>query len=170
MSSSTPSQLLTANPKTHLLESHALRGGQLHGRQVCVPSYLLASNALAVGMSWWQAVGIIVVANFIVLIPLVLTGPFSLPEHCRLNVSELSASPSELLQACSVTQRTLNVTQRALNVTQRALSVTQRALSVTQRALSVTQRALSVTQENDARARQRERVDTGCSGGGEARV
>lgn len=42
--------------------------------QVCVPSYLLASNALAVGMSWWQAVACIVVANFIVLIPLILNG------------------------------------------------------------------------------------------------
>ena len=62
---------------SHVVEAETLRPGDSTPRattQVCVPSYLLASNALAVGMSWWQAVACIIVANFIVLIPLVLNG------------------------------------------------------------------------------------------------
>ena len=39
-----------------------------------IPSWLLASGLIAIGMSWWQAVGIILLANVIVLVPILLNG------------------------------------------------------------------------------------------------
>jgi NCS1 family nucleobase:cation symporter-1 len=39
---------------------------------VCIPTYMLASGLIAGGMSWWQAVGTILLGNVIVLIPMLL--------------------------------------------------------------------------------------------------
>jgi NCS1 family nucleobase:cation symporter-1 len=39
---------------------------------VCIPTYMLASSLIAGGMSWWQAVGTILLGNLIVLIPMLL--------------------------------------------------------------------------------------------------
>jgi NCS1 family nucleobase:cation symporter-1 len=44
------------------------------GMVVCIPAYLLASYLIGSGMSWDQAVMIIGLANFIVLIPMILIG------------------------------------------------------------------------------------------------
>ena len=41
---------------------------------VCVPTYTLASEQVVNGMSAWQAVGVIALANLIVLVPLMLNG------------------------------------------------------------------------------------------------
>src|SRR4029450_7408861 len=55
----------------------------------CVPTYMLASSLIDEGMNWWQAVLTIVLANTIVLVPMILNGhagtkygiPF--PVYCR---------------------------------------------------------------------------------------
>ncbi|HTS31932.1 MAG TPA: NCS1 family nucleobase:cation symporter-1 [Bryobacteraceae bacterium] len=39
---------------------------------VCIPTYMLASGLIAGGMSWWQAIGTIMLGNIIVLIPMLL--------------------------------------------------------------------------------------------------
>jgi len=39
---------------------------------VCIPTYMLASGLIAGGMSWWQAIGTILLGNLIVLIPMIL--------------------------------------------------------------------------------------------------
>ena len=39
---------------------------------VCIPTYMLASGLIAGGMSWWQAIGTILLGNLIVLIPMLL--------------------------------------------------------------------------------------------------
>ena len=44
------------------------------GMVVCIPTYLLASYLIGAGMSWQQAVFTILLANVIVLIPMVLIG------------------------------------------------------------------------------------------------
>ncbi|WP_200962370.1 cytosine permease, partial [Pseudovibrio sp. POLY-S9] len=44
------------------------------GMVVCIPTYLLASYLIGAGMSWDQAVMTILLANAIVLIPMVLIG------------------------------------------------------------------------------------------------
>lgn len=44
------------------------------GMVVCIPTYLLASYLIDSGMSWDQAVTTILLANAIVLIPMVLVG------------------------------------------------------------------------------------------------
>ncbi|KAK1266863.1 hypothetical protein QJS04_geneDACA000544 [Acorus gramineus] len=44
------------------------------GLVVCVPNYYLAGSLVDVGMSWWQGVLIVVLANTIQLFPLILTG------------------------------------------------------------------------------------------------
>ena len=40
----------------------------------CVPTYMLASSLIDEGMNWWQAVLTIVLANIIVLVPMILNG------------------------------------------------------------------------------------------------
>jgi nucleobase:cation symporter-1, NCS1 family len=42
------------------------------GMSVCIPTYMLASGLIAGGMSWWQAIGTILLGNLIVLIPMLL--------------------------------------------------------------------------------------------------
>ncbi|CAA3008453.1 purine-uracil permease NCS1 [Olea europaea subsp. europaea] len=44
------------------------------GLVVGVPSYYLAGSLVDLGMSWWQGIATVVVANIILLVPLVLTG------------------------------------------------------------------------------------------------
>ena len=44
------------------------------GMAICVPTYTLASQQIGNGMSAWQAVGVIGLANLIVLVPLMLNG------------------------------------------------------------------------------------------------
>jgi NCS1 family nucleobase:cation symporter-1 len=39
---------------------------------VCIPTYILASGLIAGGMSWWQAIGTILLGNLIVLVPVLL--------------------------------------------------------------------------------------------------
>lgn len=41
---------------------------------VCVPAYMLAAGLVSEGMSWWQAVLTIFLANLIVLVPMLLIG------------------------------------------------------------------------------------------------
>lgn len=44
------------------------------GMVVCVPTYMLAGSMIADGMSWWQAVGTVMLGNLIVLVPMVANG------------------------------------------------------------------------------------------------
>ncbi|XP_059305931.1 purine-uracil permease NCS1 [Lycium ferocissimum] len=44
------------------------------GLVVGVPSYYLAGSLVDLGMSWWQGIAIVVVANLITLVPLILIG------------------------------------------------------------------------------------------------
>jgi NCS1 family nucleobase:cation symporter-1 len=39
---------------------------------VCIPTYMLASGLIAGGMNWWEAIGVILLGNLIVLIPMLL--------------------------------------------------------------------------------------------------
>jgi len=41
---------------------------------VCVPTYLLSSGLIAEGMSWWQAVLVVLLGNMIVLVPMIMIG------------------------------------------------------------------------------------------------
>src|SRR5689334_13310377 len=71
----------------------------------CVPTYMLASSLIGEGMSWWQAVLTIVLANVIVLIPMVLNAhagtkygiPF--PVYCRASFGVKGANVPALLRA-----------------------------------------------------------------------
>lgn len=42
------------------------------GMAVCIPTYMMASNLIGVGMNWWQALLTILLGNVIVLIPMTL--------------------------------------------------------------------------------------------------
>lgn len=44
------------------------------GLVVGVPSYYLAGSLVDLGMAWWQGIATVVVANIILLVPLILTG------------------------------------------------------------------------------------------------
>jgi nucleobase:cation symporter-1, NCS1 family len=44
------------------------------GMSVCIPTYMLASGLIAGGMSWWQAIGTILLGNLVVLAPMLLNG------------------------------------------------------------------------------------------------
>ncbi|XP_073157026.1 purine-uracil permease NCS1 [Henckelia pumila] len=44
------------------------------GLVVGVPTYYLAGSLVDLGMAWWQGIATVVAANFILLIPLILTG------------------------------------------------------------------------------------------------
>jgi nucleobase:cation symporter-1, NCS1 family len=71
----------------------------------CVPTYMLASSLIDEGMNWWQAVLTIVLANVIVLVPMVLNGhagtkygiPF--PVYCRPAFGIRGANVPALLRA-----------------------------------------------------------------------
>src|SRR5215471_1437555 len=71
----------------------------------CVPTYMLASSLIDEGMNWWQAVLTIVLANLIVLVPVILNGhagtkygiPF--PVYCRPAFGLRGANVPALLRA-----------------------------------------------------------------------
>ncbi len=71
----------------------------------CIPTYMLASSLMEEGMSWWQAILTILLANVIVLIPMVLNAhagtrygiPF--PVYCRASFGLLGANVPALLRA-----------------------------------------------------------------------
>ena len=71
----------------------------------CIPTYMLASGLIGVGMNWWQAVLTIFLGNVIVLIPMVLNAhagtrygiPF--PVYCRASFGILGANIPALLRA-----------------------------------------------------------------------
>src|SRR3954452_23600958 len=71
----------------------------------CIPTYTLASSLIAGGMSWWQAVLTVFLANLVVLVPLVLNAhagtkygiPF--PVYCRASFGIRGANVPALLRA-----------------------------------------------------------------------
>jgi NCS1 family nucleobase:cation symporter-1 len=71
----------------------------------CIPTYMLASALIDGGMNWWQAVLTILLANTIVLLPMVLNAhagtkygiPF--PVYCRASFGILGANVPALLRA-----------------------------------------------------------------------
>lgn len=44
------------------------------GMVVCIPTYTLAGGLISSGLSAWQAVGVVLLGNLIVLLPMILTG------------------------------------------------------------------------------------------------
>ena len=44
------------------------------GMSVCIPTYMLAGGLTSAGMNWWQAVLTVMLANLIVLVPMILNG------------------------------------------------------------------------------------------------
>src|SRR5262250_3058952 len=71
----------------------------------CVPTYMLASSLIDEGMNWWQAVLTIVLANIIVLVPMILNAhvgtrygiPF--PVYCRAAFGIRGANVPAVLRA-----------------------------------------------------------------------
>ena len=71
----------------------------------CIPTYMLASSLIDGGMNWWQAVLTILLANLIVLVPMVLNAhagtrygiPF--PVYCRASFGTLGANVPAILRA-----------------------------------------------------------------------
>src|ERR1044071_7753666 len=41
---------------------------------LCIPTYMLASSLIKGGMNWWQSILTILIANTIVLVPMILKG------------------------------------------------------------------------------------------------
>src|SRR6266550_6254367 len=72
---------------------------------VCIPTYMLASGLIAGGMSWWQAIGTILLGNLIVLVPMLLNAhagakygiPF--PVFVRASVGTRGANLPAMLRA-----------------------------------------------------------------------
>jgi len=71
----------------------------------CVPTYMLASSLIKVGMNWWEAVITIFLGNCIVLVPMVLNAhagtkygiPF--PVYCRPSFGTVGANVPAILRA-----------------------------------------------------------------------
>jgi NCS1 family nucleobase:cation symporter-1 len=71
----------------------------------CITTYMLASSLISGGMNWWEAVLTILLANIIVLIPMVLNAhagtkygiPF--PVYCRASFGTLGANVPAILRA-----------------------------------------------------------------------
>ena len=71
----------------------------------CIPTYMLASGLINNGMSWWQAIATIFLANVIVLLPMVLNAhagtkygiPF--PVYCRAAFGTNGANIPALVRA-----------------------------------------------------------------------
>ncbi len=72
---------------------------------VCIPTYMLASGLIAGGMSWWQAIGTILLGNLIVLVPMLLNAhagtkygiPF--PVYVRASFGVRGANVPAILRA-----------------------------------------------------------------------
>ncbi|WP_139488500.1 NCS1 family nucleobase:cation symporter-1 [Brevibacillus dissolubilis] len=58
------------------IEEHNWRGYHFAalwiGMCICIPTYMLASGLIALGMNWWQAIGTIFLGNLIVMVPILL--------------------------------------------------------------------------------------------------
>ncbi len=75
------------------------------GMSVCIPTYMLASGLIAGGMSWWQAIGTILLGNLIVMAPMLLNAhagarygiPF--PVLVRASFGVLGANVPAVLRA-----------------------------------------------------------------------
>lgn len=71
----------------------------------CVPTYMLASSLIELGMDWRQAVGTIFLGNLIVLVPMVLNAHagtrygISFPVYCRAAFGLRGANVPALLRA-----------------------------------------------------------------------
>src|SRR6267142_1344098 len=71
----------------------------------CIPTYMLASSLIDMGMNWWQAVLTIFLGNCIVLVPMVLNAhagtkygiPF--PVYCRASFGLRGSNVPALLRA-----------------------------------------------------------------------
>src|ERR1700722_12154184 len=71
----------------------------------CIPTYMMASSLIDGGMNWWQAILTILLANVIVLVPMVLNAhagtrygiPF--PVYCRASFGILGANVPAMLRA-----------------------------------------------------------------------
>src|SRR3954453_555710 len=71
----------------------------------CIPTYMLASSLIELGMSWWQAVLTIFLGNCIVLVPMILNAhagtrygiPF--PVYCRAAFGLRGANVPALMRA-----------------------------------------------------------------------
>ncbi|MBL9082115.1 MAG: NCS1 family nucleobase:cation symporter-1 [Planctomycetales bacterium] len=71
----------------------------------CIPTYMLASSLIELGMDWRQAVGTIFLANVIVLVPMILNAHagtrygISFPVYCRAAYGIHGANVPALLRA-----------------------------------------------------------------------
>src|ERR1044071_3760478 len=71
----------------------------------CIPTYMLASSLIELGMNWWQAVLTIFLGNCIVLVPMVLNAhagtrygiPF--PVYCRAAFGIRGANVPAIMRA-----------------------------------------------------------------------
>src|SRR5580765_2173429 len=71
----------------------------------CIPTYMLASSLIDLGMNWWQAVATIFLGNCIVLVPMILNAhagtrygiPF--PVYCRAAFGIRGANIPALMRA-----------------------------------------------------------------------
>jgi len=75
------------------------------GMSVVITTYTLASGLMTQGMTWWQAMGTILLANTIVLIPMVLNAHagtkygISFPVLCRASFGVRGANVAAMLRA-----------------------------------------------------------------------
>ena len=75
------------------------------GMSVCIPTYMLAGSLIQQGLSWWEAVLLILVGNLVVLVPMILNGhagtrygiPF--PVLLRTSYGHLGAHIPAILRA-----------------------------------------------------------------------
>jgi NCS1 family nucleobase:cation symporter-1 len=71
----------------------------------CIPTYMLASSLIAVGMNWWQAVLTITLGNIIVLVPMIVNAHagtrygISFPVYCRASFGIRGANVPALMRA-----------------------------------------------------------------------
>ncbi|HEV8063120.1 MAG TPA: NCS1 family nucleobase:cation symporter-1, partial [Gemmataceae bacterium] len=71
----------------------------------CIPTYMMASSLIDGGMNWWQAILTILLANVIVLVPMVLNAHagtrygISFPVYCRSSFGILGANVPAMLRA-----------------------------------------------------------------------
>jgi NCS1 family nucleobase:cation symporter-1 len=71
----------------------------------CIPTYMLASSLISIGMNWWEAVLTITLGNIVVLVPMILNAhagtrygiPF--PVYCRASFGIRGANVPALMRA-----------------------------------------------------------------------
>ncbi len=74
------------------------------GMSVCVPTYMMASSLISSGMSWLQAIATVLLANLLVLLPMILNAhagtkygiPF--PVYCRMAFGLVGANVPALMR------------------------------------------------------------------------